>query len=97
MALENKSTRMWPDENWIGINVVITDDDRPDLGTGEQTVISAVVKRQYVKGEDITYEVRVEIGKEAQKLIDDYKALRVRYKNSVYISKTDQIIGALKL
>lgn len=97
MALANKSTRMWPDENWVGLNVVITDNDRPDLGVGEQTVINQVVKRQYVKGQDMTNKVRDEIGAEAQKLIDNYKALRAKNNNSVYVNKTNQIIGALTL
>lgn len=63
MTLANKSSRMWPDENWVGLNVVITDDERPDLGAGEQKVINQVVKRQYVKGQDMTNEVRDEIGR----------------------------------
>ncbi len=88
---------MWPDENWVGLNVVITDDERPDLGLGAQVVINQVVKRQYVKGQDITNDVRDAIGEEAQKLINDYKTLRTKYKNQVYIDKTDQIIGALTL
>lgn len=97
MGLANNSTRMWPDENWVGINVLITDDERPDLGAGAQVAINQVVKRQYVKGQDMTNNIRDEIGNEAQGLINDYKALRAKYKNSVYVSKTDQIIGALTL
>lgn len=97
MTLANNSSRMWPSANWVGIKVVITDDDRPDLGAGEQVVVSQTVSRQYVKGQDMTNAVRDEIGNEAQKLIDDYKALRARYDNSVYVSKTNQIIGALTL
>ena len=100
MTLANLSSRMWPDENWVGLNVVITDDARPDLeplGAGAKVVVNQVVRRQYVKGEDITNDIRDAIGAEAQKLIDDYKSLRAKYKNSVYVNKTDQIIGAMTL
>lgn len=100
MALANNSSRMWPDENWVGLNVVITDDDRPDLeplGPGAKVVINQVVKRQYVKGQDMANEVRDEIGIEAQGLIDKYKTLRNSYENAIYKTKTDQIIGALTL
>lgn len=97
MTLANNSSRMWPDENWVGLNVMITDDDRLDLGAGAQVIINQVVKRQYVKGQDMTNDVRDAIGVDAQKLITDYKALRAKYDNSTYVSKTDQIIGALVL
>ena len=97
MTLANNSSRMWPDENWVGINVLITDDERPDLGDGAQVVIQKTVKRQYVKGQDMTNKVRDEIGNEAQALIENYKVLRTKYNNSVYVAKTNQIIGALTL
>ena len=100
MTLANNSSRMWPDENWVGINVVITDDDRPDLeplGPGAKVVVNQIVKRQYVSGQDMPNKTRDEIGNEAQKLIEDYKALITKYDNPVYIIKTDQIIGALTL
>lgn len=97
MALANNSSRLWPDENWVGLNLLITDDERPDLGTGAQPVISKTIKRQYVAGQDISNEVRDEIGNEAQALIDKYKSLKQRYDNPVYTQKIDQIIGALTL
>lgn len=91
------STKMWPDENHVGMNLVVTDDDRPDLGAGAQVVIDDAITRQYVKGVDISNETRDEIGNEAQGLIDKYKELRALYDKQVYTDKITQIIGALSL
>ncbi len=97
MTLANKSTKMWPDANYVGMNLIITDNDRPDLGQGEQVVIQKAIKRQFITGEDITNEVRDSIGEEAQKLINNYKAERAMYDKAIYQTKIDQIKGALTL
>lgn len=97
MTLAKTVTKMWPDENRLGINLVITDDDRPDLGAGAQVVIRKTISRQYVSGEDMTNKVRDEIGNEAQGLIDKYKALRVKYDKPAYAIKVTQIDNALTL
>lgn len=97
MALTKTVTKMWPDENYVGLNLTVTDNNRPDLGSGEQVVIQATISRQYVKGEDVTNDIRDELGNEAQDLIDAYKAMRVKYVNAVYTTKINQIDGALTL
>ena len=97
MALAKTVTKMWPDENWVGLNLVVTDDNRPDLGSGAQVVISATVKRQFVTGEDMPNSVRDELGNEAQALIDKYKGQRALYDNATYTTKIAQIDGALTL
>jgi len=97
MALAKTVTKMWPTDNEVGLNLVITDDNRPDLGTGAQVVISATIKRQFVKGEDMTNEVRDELGNEAQALINKYKAERLLFDNATYTDKIAQINGALQL
>lgn len=80
----------------VGINLTITDDDRPDLGTGAQVVIKETITRQY-EPTGMTNEIRDEIGKDAQDLVDAYKALRNKYDNATYDTKVDQINGALTL
>lgn len=90
-------TKMFPTASTVGLHLKVTDDDRPDLGEGVQVVISEVIAEQFVKDEDITNEVRDEIGKRAQAFIDDYKALRVLYDKTVYGTKINQISGALTL
>lgn len=93
MALTKTVTKMFPTESLVGINLVITDDDRPDLGTGVQVVLSTVISEQHVAGEDVTNETRDKIGARAQVLIDKYKVLRARYDNEIYGTKVAQIDG----
>lgn len=97
MGLAKTVTRMFPTENRIGINFTLTDNDRPDLGPGAQVVVAAVISRNYVKGQDIPNELRDEIGREAQALIDRYKDLRGDYDKPAYQTKVNQIDGALTL
>ena len=97
MALAKTVTKMFPTENRVGINLVLTDDDRPDLGTGAQVVINKTIQRQYIAGQGMANKVRDEIGLEAQGLIDRYKTLKARFDNSTYGTKVNQINNALTL
>lgn len=97
MALTKTVTKMWPDKNWVGLVLVVTDDNRADLGIGAQEVINATVKRQFVKGTDMTNTIRDELGADAQALIDKYKDERALYDNATYTTKIAQIDGALTL
>jgi hypothetical protein len=101
MALAKDVTKMFPTKSdsegdLVGINLVITDDDRPDLGAGAQEVISTTITRQFESG-GMTNPIATEIGEEAQELINEYKALRSKYDNATYDSKVAQIDGALTL
>ena len=89
--------KMFPTPSTVGIHLVITDDDRPDLGEGVQVVINTVIAEQYVTGEDMANEVRDKIGARSQKAIDKYKALRPVYDKETYDTKVFQIEGALTL
>lgn len=97
MALTKTVTKMFPTPSTVGIHLVITDDDRPDLGEGAQVVINTVIDEQYVAGEDMANDVRDKIGARAQKAIDRYKALRAVYDKETYDTKVGQIEGALTL
>lgn len=98
MALTATLTKMFPTEDEVGINLVLTDDDRDDLepiGPGTKTVLTQTFSAQYVTGQDMSNEVRDELGKRAQEAIDRYKMLRARFINPVYDTKVGQIQGAL--
>lgn len=97
MALAKTVTKMWPSPNMLGINLTVTDDDRPDLGPGVQIVINTTISRNYVKGQDFPNKLRNEIGAEAQALIDNYKDLRADYDKPAYGTKVSQIDDALIL
>jgi hypothetical protein len=98
MALVNVTcTRVFPDPNHVGMRLIVTDDDRPDLGSGEQVVINATIKRQFESGNNLDLKMRDSIKDEAQKLIDDYKVLRDLYNDSAYINGATFIEGALTL
>jgi len=97
MALAKTVTKMFPTANTIGINLVITDDDRPDLGAGAQVVISGTIERNLPSAEIMADEIAIDIGKEAQRLINSYKSLRAKYDKPDYGTKVSQIDSALKL
>ena len=97
MALVATLTKMFPTENRVGIKLVLTDNDRSDLGTGAQVVINKTIQRQYVAGQGMANKARDEIGLEAQGLIDRYKTLKARFVNPVYDTKVAQIQTALNV
>lgn len=97
MALAKTLTRIFPTENEIGIHLILTDNDRQDLGTGEQVVISETFKRNIPTNADMSNEVQMELGKEVQAAIDHYKKLRDFYVKPVYQTKVTQIDNNLTL
>lgn len=97
MALAKTLTRMWPTENEIGINLVLTDDDRPDLGAGAQVVVSKTFKADVPIDIDMTNDVQQDLGERAQRAINSYKALKVIYDKPVYQTKVNQINNNLTL
>lgn len=96
MSLTKTIIKMWPTENEMGIHLVITDNDRSDLGEGEQEVIKKTFSRNVPKG-NMANKVRDELGLEAQAEINRYKVLRARYDNPIYQTKVTQIDNNLKL
>ena len=96
MALAKTVTKMFPMDNEIGIILILTDDDRPDLGEGVQVVVKKTFKRNVDVKNVMLDAVQKELEKDAQKAIDDYKAIRARY-DTVYGDKISKIDTALKL
>lgn len=97
MALEKTVTKMWPTENEVGINLTLTDNDRPDLGEGVQVVRNRTFKANIPTDADMSDEVQQELGKKAQATIDNYKKLRAKYDKPAYGTKVTQISNNLTL
>lgn len=91
MALAAAVTRIFPTDNEIGIHLVLTDDDRPDLGEGEQVVVNEKFTRNIPTDADMTDKVRDELGLEVQAEINHYKRLRGIYDRPLYQTKVNQI------
>lgn len=97
MALAKTITKMFPTPNKVGFRLVLTDDERPDLGTGPQVVLTRTFQGNFETGTTIKNEVRDELGKQAQQAIDNYKKLASRYAAPAYGTAITQIDNALKL
>lgn len=97
MALAKTVTKMFPTDNHIGIILILTDDDRSDLGEGAQEVVRKTIKRNVPTNADMSDKVQREIGLEAQRAIDDYKKLKAIYDKPIYQNKVNQIDNNLTL
>ena len=97
MALAKTVTKMFPTPNRVGIKLIVTDDDRPDLGVGVKVVINITISRNYVRGQDMPNVIRDDIGNEAQKRINEYKSLRADFDRAGYQTKVTQIDNALTI
>jgi len=97
MTLAATVTKMWPTEDLVGIHLVLTDDDRPDLGTGAQEVVNETFQANVPIGADMTLETQQELGGQAQAAIDLYKKLKAYYMKPAYQTKVTQIGNNLTL
>ena len=97
MTLAATVTKMWPTEDLVGIHLVLTDDDRLDLGAGAQVVINQTFQANVPIGADMALEVQQELGGQAQAAIDKYKRLRAIYVKPAYQTKVTQIDNNLTL
>jgi len=95
--LSKTVTKMFPTQNTVGFHLIITDDERPDLGSGSQVVINSTFSANIPTSADMTVAVQTELGNQAQAEINDYKALRARYDIPAYQTKVDQINNALEI
>lgn len=89
-------TKAFPTDNTVGIHLVLTDDNRPDKGSGAQKVIDQDFMENFTGG-DMTTEVKQAIGKQAQKAIDSYKARAQRFASVAYETGRSQIDAGLVL
>ncbi len=88
---------MFPTENLIGIHLVLTDADRPDLGEGPQVVISEDFSANTPADAEMSDSVEQELGEQAQKAIDRYRKLALFYAKPAYQTKVTQIDNNLQL
>jgi len=95
--LSKTVTKMFPTDNHVGFHLVVTDDERPDLGPGAQVVINSIFSANVPVLADITVETQTELGNQAQAEIDKYKALKARYDIPAYQTKVNQINNALEI
>lgn len=95
-VLTKTVTKMFPTASQVGFRLVVTDDDRPDLGLGAQVVLSKMYSASVPPGE-MANDIRDDLGRQAQDDINAYKALRARYDNPTYDTKIAQIDGALQI
>lgn len=101
MALAKTVTKVFPGGLYstvaVGMHLVLTDDDRPDLGAGAQMVIDRDFTTNYAKGQDMTTEAKTEVGNQMQAAIDAYKSNRAMFVSAAYDTARNQIDGGLTL
>ena len=101
MALTKTVTKVFPSGASstvsVGMHLVLTDDDRADLGAGEQTVIDRDFTTGYAKGQDMTTEAKNDVGNQMQAAIDAYKSNRAMFVSAAYDTARTQIDGGLTL
>jgi hypothetical protein len=76
--------KVWPTKNKMGFHVVITDNNRPDLGVGAQEVINVTKVKSVAAGGSPTANDRDEVMREIQEVIDSYKVERVQFDIPAY-------------
>ena len=95
MTLAKTVTKMFPTEDHVGIRLVLTDDARPDLGTGAQVVVNQIFKINVPIDADMALEAQKELGGQVQAAIDKYQRLRAIYVKPAYQTKVTQIDSKL--
>ena len=101
MALTKTVTKVFPTESrgsqTIGIRLVLTDDDRPDLGSGTHVVIDETFTVVRAIGTAPDTESKTIIGAAAQEAINVYKRCRAAFESAAYETARAQIDGGLTL
>ena len=89
--------KVWPTRNKMGFHVVITDNDRPDLGVGAQEVLNITKVRPIAAGEAPSVEDRDEVMREIQEQIDQYKNERTQWDIAAYGNAATYVENNLNL
>lgn len=89
--------KVWPAKNNMGYHVVITDNDRPDLGVGAQVVIDTVKTVNVAAGEPPTADQRDKVMGEIQAIINQYKTERTQYDIPAYETSASYVASNLNL
>lgn len=101
MALAKTVTKVFPTESrcsqTVGIRLVLTDDDRPDLGAGTHVVVDEPFTTVRETGTPPNTKDKTKIGQEAQAAIDKYKRCKSAFDSAAYETARTQIDGGLEL
>ena len=101
MALVKTVTKVFPRGSgssvYVGMHLKLTDDDRPDLGSGAQVVIDKDFTTRYAKGQDMSLEAKTDVGNQMQAAIDSYKENRKMFVSGAYDTARNQIDGGLSI
>lgn len=101
MALTKTVTKIFPTESrgsqTVGVRLVLTDDDRPDLGVGIHTVIDESFTTVREPGTLPNTADKIKIGQDAQAAIDKYKRCKAAFENAAYETTRAQIDGGLSI
>lgn len=94
-------TKVFPIESRVsqavGIRLILTDDDRPDLGTGTHVVIDEQFTTVRAIGTPPNTEDKIKINTNAQAAIDKYKRCKNAFESAAYETARSQIDGGLTL
>ena len=95
MALAKTVTRVFPTESrgsqTVGIHLVLTDDDRPDLGSGTHVVIDELFTMDRAIGTPPDAKDKIALGQDAQAAIDKYKRCKATFASAAYETARAQI------
>ena len=101
MALAKAITKVFPCESQgtqiVGIHLVLTDDDRPDLGEGTHVVVDNSFTTERAAGTPISAGDKITLGQAAQATIDNYKRCKAVFESAAYETARSQIDGGLVL
>jgi hypothetical protein len=89
--------KVWPTGNRMGFHVVITDNDRPDLGVGAQEVINVTKTKNVAAGQSPSVKDRDDVMGEIQEVIDQYKIEKTQFDIAAYQTSTTYIANNLNL
>lgn len=101
MALAKTVTKIFPTESrrsqTVGIRLVLTDDDRPDLGIGTHVVIDEPFTTVREPGTPPDTNDKTEMVRKAQAAIDKYKRCKNAFESDAYKTARSEIDGGLTL
>ena len=101
MALAKEVTKVFPVESrgsqTVGIHLVLTDDDRPDLGSGTHVVVDESFTMDRAVGTVPDADDKKTIGENAQEAIDRYKRCAAAFDSAAYEAARLQIDEGLTL
>jgi len=91
MALSKEVTKLFPSPNKIGMRLVLADTDEGCSGFTKD------YWQQFSPGDGATTAIKQKIGRDMQRDIDRYKALKTVYEADAFDTAVTQISNALEI